>query len=87
MNEFHGSNDLGWRMLAADITTQIWADLLSKTENEPNEEDHETLAGQVFARLSRASGIPYSDLKSLVGQDDSREELRSFVAQILNVVK
>ena len=87
MNEVHGSNDLGWRMLAADITTQIWADLLSKTENEPNEEDHETLAGQVFARLSRASGIPYSDLKSLVGQDDSREELRSFVAQILNVVK
>ena len=87
MNEVHGSNDLGWRMLAADITTQLWADVLSKTENEPNEEDHETLAGQVFARLSRASGIPYSDLKSLVGQDDSLEELRSLVARILNVVK
>ena len=24
----HGANDIAWRMLAADITTQIWADVL-----------------------------------------------------------
>ena len=87
MNEAHGSNDLGWRMLAADITTHIWADVLSKTENEPDENDQETLVGQVFARLSRASGMPYSDLKPLVKQDDSLESLRSYVARILKVVK
>ena len=85
MNEVHGANDLAWRMLAADITTQIWTDVLSKTENEPDETDQETLVGQVFARLSRASGIPYSDLKSLI--DPDVEELRGLVAKILTVVK
>ena len=88
MNQAEGSNDLGWRMRAADIATQLWADVLSKTENEPDENDQETLVGQVFTRLSRVSGIPYSSLKSsLVDPDDSLDSLRRNVAKILKVVK
>ena len=37
----HGANDIAWKMLAADITTQIWADVLAKYEGEPKEEDTE----------------------------------------------
>ena len=87
MSEVPGVNDMAWRMLAADITTQIWADVLTKTDYEPEENDTETLVGQVFARLSRASGMSYVDIKELARQDDSRARLRSIVAKILKVVR
>ena len=81
-----GGNELAWRMLAADITTQIWADVLTKTETEPDKEDTETLLGQVFTRLSRASGLSYPAIKGLAGQDDSLTSLRHLVAKIFKVV-
>ena len=86
MAEAQGANDLAWRMLAADITTQIWADVLIKIDEEPDVSDRETLAGQVFARLSRAGNIPYAEIKGLVGRDDSLTELRNLVAKIFEVV-
>ena len=86
MDEVRGSSGLAWRMLAADITTQIWANVLSKFEDEPDEDDRETLAGQVFSQLATASGLPYADIKELVGEDDHNTELRNLVARIIKVV-
>ena len=86
MGSTQGASDLAWRMLAADITTQICADVLSKIDYEPDENDKETLAGQVFARLSRVGNVPYTDIKGLVERDDSLTELRNMVAKILKVV-
>ena len=82
----HGGNDIAWKMLAADITTQIWADVLANYDGEPNAEDTETLAGQIFARLSRVSGLPYSEIGDLVKRDDSLVSLRNHVAEILRLV-
>ena len=86
MGSAEGANDLVWRMLAAEITTQIYSDVLSNTDYEPEEDDKETLVGQVFARLSRVGNIPYSNIKGLVERDDSLTELRNIVAQTLRVV-
>ena len=86
MGDFLGAHDLAWRMLAADITTQIWADVLANTDLEPEANDTDTLAGQVFARLSGVSGRPYAEIKGLAKQDDSRNDLRNLVARIFRVV-
>lgn len=81
-----GTNDLAWRMLAAEITTQIWADVLSNTDEEPTENDTNTLLGQVFARLNDVSGKPYSEIRLLASHDDSLTELRSLIAKMFMVV-
>ncbi len=86
MDNVRGTNDLAWKMLAAEITTRIWADVLSNIEELPDEDDTATLIGQVFARLSRAGDIDYSKVKDLVEQDDSLLELRSLIHEILKVV-
>ena len=86
MGEVTGANDLAWRMLAAEITTQIWSDVLRKTEYEPAETDTETLIGQIFAWLSRVGQMPYADIRELAEQDDSLTELRGLVAKVFNVV-
>ena len=82
----HGANDIAWKMLAADITTQIWADVLKNFEGEPREDDTETLVGQIYARLSRVSGLPYPEIQGLVQRDDSLVSLRNHVTKILRVV-
>ena len=82
-----GAEGLAWRMMAADITTQIWADVLRGIEIEPNEDDGDTLAGQVFRNLSRVSGKTYGEVKELAQQDDSLTELRGLVAKALRVVR
>ena len=74
-------------MLAAEITTQIWADVLTNIEYEPDESDTETLGGQVFANLSRASELPYADVKGLVEEDEYLTKLRNCIARILRVVE
>ncbi len=86
MGAVRSAGDLAWKMLAAEITTQIWSDVLANIEEEPNEDDTETLAGQVFAHLSRASGKPYAEIEGLADQDDSLAELRALIAKILRVV-
>ena len=86
MADVPGSNDLAWKMLAAAITTQIWADVLSNTDEEPEEDDVNTLLGQVFARLHTVSGKPYPEIRHLTTQEDSLTELRSLVAKIYRVV-
>lgn len=87
ISQVAGAEGLAWRMLAADITTQIWAVVLKETEIEPDENDTDTLAGQTFARLSRASGKPYSELRELAAPEGRMGELRHLAAQIYGVVK
>ena len=83
-----GSGDLAWKMLASEIVTQIWSDVLRNVAEEPDVSDRETLAGQVFARLSSASGKPYSEIKRMADLEDgdSLSELRGLIAQLLRVV-
>ena len=87
MDRTPGSEGLAWRMMAAEITTQIWADVLRGTEIEPSEDNGDTLVGQVFRNLSRLSGRPYGELKELTEQHDSLTELRSLVSKALKVVR
>ncbi len=86
MAALHGANDLGWKMLAADITTQIWTDVLANTDELPDLDDTATLVGQVFAHLHEVSGKPYQEIKRLGEQDDSLSELRSLIAALYKVV-
>ena len=86
MNEVTSASDLAWRMLAAEITTQIWADVLTHTDEPPDIGDRESLAGQVFTHLASVSEKPYTEIMDLATQDDSLSELRSCIAQLLKVV-
>ena len=85
MDRVPGGKNLAWKLLAADIATQIWADVLANAD-EPESSETESLAGQIYARLHLHSGKPYADLGSLTRQDDSLGELRALVAKILGVV-
>lgn len=87
ISQVAGAERFAWRILASEITAQIWAVVLRETQNEPDENDADTLAGQVFARLSRISGKPYSELSALADEDDRLSELRHLVARLNQVVK
>ena len=50
-------------------------------EGEPREDDTETLVGQIYARLSRVSGLPYPEIQGLVQRDDSLVSLRNLCDQ------
>ena len=81
------ARDLPWRMLAADIYVQICFDVLSNYVALPNENEINTVAGQVFARLAQASEpvLSYSNVKEL-HTEDGLHELRRRVAACLKVV-
>lgn len=87
MDRTPGSEGLAWRMMAAEITTQIWADVIAGTEIEPTEGDRDTLAGQVFHNIAMLSGRTYESAKELIQQDDSLTELRSMVSEALKLVR
>ncbi len=87
ISQVASAEGFAWRMLAADIIAQIWAVVLAETPSEPNENDADTLAGQVFAHLSRESGKPYSQLRDLADADGRLSELRHLVARLCQVVK
>ena len=87
MGQVQGVNDLAWRMLAADVTTHIWATVLTRTSDLPQQEDTETLAGQVFARLSQVSGLSYQGVKDLAPLADDCVELRNLVAKVIRIVR
>lgn len=79
--------DLAWKMLAAEITTEIWHRVVTTIEDAPVVEDTESLGGQVFTRLAHSSGMEYYNLMDIVKEaEDSRTEIRSHVARVLKVV-
>ena len=81
-----GSSNLAWKMLAAEITTEIWWEVISTIEVLPSSGDSSTLAGQVFSRLSMESGMPYEEVHGLRDAEDGRLELRKLISTILKVV-
>ena len=87
ISQVAGAEGLAWRILAAEIITQIWAVVLKETQNEPDANDTDTLAGQTFAHLSRVSEMPYSELRALAEPDSGLTELRHLVSQLLGVVR
>lgn len=86
MNAAAGKGDLAWRMLASEIMTLIWSEVLKGTWSTPDPTDQETLAGQVYARLAKASGKAYDDLPAMA-EEHGLLELRSHIAKILGVVQ
>ena len=81
-----GSRNLAWKMLASEITTEIWWEVLGTIEEPPPHDDDRTLAGQVFSRLSMASGKHYEEIHGLRNDRDGRVELRKLISTILKVV-
>ncbi len=86
MNAASGAGDMAWRMLASEITVQIWADALKHTTEVPDDDEAETLLGQIFSRLSSVSGKSYAEVKGLAQQNDSLSDLRGLVARLYRVV-
>ena len=79
--------NIGWKMLAAEITTEIWYEVLTNIEGEPGEDDTGSLAEQIFSNLAQVSGRSYAEILDLPKEDeDGRTELRGFISQILKVV-
>ena len=87
MNAAAGKGDLTWRMLAAEIITLIWSEVLRDPESEPDPTDTDTLAGQVYHRLASISGHAYGDIRGMVEDDPGLLELRSHIARIVGVVR
>ena len=86
MGEVAGSRNLGWKMLVAEITTEIWWKVISTIEEPPLADDDSTLAGQVFSRLSMESGRSYEEIHEFRDDEDGRLELRKLISTILRVV-
>lgn len=85
-NALFGKGEMVWKMLAAEIIVLIWSEVLKGVSIDPDPSDTETLAGQVYAHLARASGKSYGDLRDMV-EEDGLLEIRSCVAKIIGVVE
>jgi hypothetical protein len=81
-----GSRNLAWKMLAAEITTEIWWEVINTIEEPPSTSDYSTLAGQVFSRLSMESGSSYEEIHGLRDDEHGRLELRKLISTIVRVV-
>lgn len=85
MNAAADREDFAWKLLAAEIIVQIWGDVLKGTSVDPDPSEDDTLVGQVYSKLAKASGRAYADIREL-GSEDGLTELRSHVAKIIGVV-
>ena len=86
MGGVSGSRNLAWKMLAAEITTEIWWEVIRTIEEPPPDTDDSSLAGQVFSRLSMESGKDYEEIHGLPNDEDGRLELRKLISTMLKVV-
>ena len=86
MGEASGSRNLAWKMLAAEITTDIWWEVIRTIEEPPPGDDETTLAGQIFSRLSREAGWDYEEVHTLRNDQDGRVTLRKLISTIFKVV-
>ena len=81
-----GARNLAWKMLASEITTEIWWKVISNIEEPPPNADDSTLAGQIFSRLSVASGKDYEEIYGFRDDGEGRVELQKLISIILKVV-
>ena len=88
MNRVPGTRGLAWKSIASEIVTDIWSTVISNCEDDLPVEgsDDDTLAGQVFKRLSSEAGIPYEEVPSLIADAPDYTELRKVVARAIKVV-
>lgn len=86
MAEVAGSHSLAWKMLVAEITTEIWWKVISTIVEPPSTTDDSSLAGQVFSRLSMESRRSYEEIQGFRSDEDGRLELRKLISTILRVV-
>ena len=86
MDAVSGSRNLAWKMLAADITTEIWWQVIANIQETPSEDERDTLAGQVFGRLAQAGGRSYEEIHDFRRDQDGRVEIRKLISSILKVV-
>ena len=87
MGTVAGSRNLAWKMLAAEITAEIWWEVISKIKEPPPNDDDRTLAEQVFGHLSVASGKNYEEIHGLRSENEGRVEIRKLVSTVLKVVE
>lgn len=81
-----GARNLAWRMLTAEIVTEIWWEVLQKIAAPPPDNDESTLAGQIFSQLSQQSGRSYEEILDLSKDEEGRFELRKLISSIVKVV-
>ena len=84
-----GLYNLVWRSIAAEITTDIWEAVIRGCSKDlPDRDDIDTLAGQVFNRVSDLLGLDYAEIHDhLFGDADiDKTELRKAVSRIIRVV-
>ena len=85
--EVKQGRNIAWKMLASEITTEIWCEALTDIQDIPSEDDYETLAGQIFARISSVSGKSYPEILGLMDDEqDGRAKIRGLVSQLIKVV-
>ena len=81
-----GSRNLAWKMLAAEITAEIWWNVISNIQEPPPAGDDSTLAGQIFSRLSAAGGKDYQEIHGFRDEANGLVELRKLISIIIKVV-
>ena len=86
MDGVSGSRNLAWKMLAAEISTEIWWEVIAKIVEPPKDADAGTLSEQIFSRLSQESGLTYEEIHGLRKEEDGRVEIRKLISTILSVV-
>lgn len=87
MDRVPGARGLVWKSIAAEIITDIWTTVITDCQDDPpNESDSETLAGQVFQRISIEEELPYEEIPKLVADAPDYTELRKVVAKAIKVV-
>ena len=88
MNRVPGARGLVWKSIASEIVTDIWTTVVTGCEDDPPIEGDEddTLAGQVFKRISTEADMPFEEVPSLVADAPDYTELRKIIARVIKVV-
>lgn len=88
MNRVPGARGLVWKSIASEIVTDIWTTVITNCEDDPPVEgsDDDTLAGQVFKRISTEEDMPYEEIPGLTADAPDYTELRKIVAKVIKVV-
>ena len=88
MNRVPGSHGLVWKSIASEIVTDIWTTVVAGCDEDPPIEGDEddTLAGQVFNRISAEADMPFEEVPSLVADAPDYTELRKIIAKVIKVV-
>ena len=79
---------MAYKMLATEILTQIFSDVIEHMKNEPTPGDTSTLAHQVLAKIEGVTGMDFDTIRETLKPDSdiSHKDLRNYVAQVCKLV-